>query len=186
VLPLYEVKESDLIDIASGLAIPSMVFSRTVITSPSLEDFVETGEGSCVAKETDELPDVLAYLESSGLEAHWHAAFAALRKDVALDPGPATDPCDTPQPPSAPQPAPTERPGKRQAQAANWVAILAAAQAVWAESPAVPYREMIGRLKSMPHLRAAGLSDSAIHKRLREIAPPEVRGKPGRKPKKPA
>lgn len=187
VVPLYQVSEDDLLNFVSGMAVPSMVFNKPLSTSPSLEDFIETREESHVAKETDELPQVLAYLDASGLKARWHEVFTLPSKTDA--PAPAKPEATGDAPPATPEkPAPRTpaASGKRKTQQASWDAILAAAQAIWADQrlmkqPLSTYADMIERLKTMPHLRTPG--ESAIHKKLRDIAPPEVRGKPGRKPK---
>lgn len=53
-------------------------------------------------------------------------------------------------------------PGKRKAQEASWGAIVTAAKTIWAKPPYLTYAEMIQQLKSMPHLKAAALSNSAM------------------------
>lgn len=184
VVPLFQVSEDELQNIVSGQSIPSMVFSKPIVTHPSLEDFIETPEESRVAKETDELPQVLAYLDATRLKDRWREAIplpsrtARPEVDVAQEVKGVS-----PTEPAKPDAGTPTKPGKRQAQQAAWDAILAAAQTIWAEQPNTTYAEMIQRLKAMLHLKASALSDSAIHKRLRPIAPSQVRGKSGRKPK---
>ena len=130
---------------------------------------------SRVAKEVDELRQVLDQLDTLGLRDYQFgcAPNVIAEQDTSTVDGPA----------AASPPAPKEG-GKRQAQQNNWTAITGAAQTVWSQSPATTIASMIERLKRMPHLKAAALSDSAIHKRIAPLAPEGVRAKPGRKPKK--
>lgn len=177
-IPLFKVTPEEMERFTDGLAIPSVVWRSSPITNPSLEDFILSSEQSRVAKETDELPDVRSYLEAQGLS------------DFTFKTPPPPSPYE-PKEATAPQEAPVVTPasekksslGKRQAQKVQWAAIVSAAQVIWAEEPTATYVVVIRRLKRMPLLKASALSDSAIQKHLRPIAPPEVRGKPGRKSK---
>lgn len=178
IVPLFQVSEEELDDIRSGMAIPSMVWRKGLVTDPSLEDFVLTFEESGVAQETDELPAVLNYLDTHGLLDFTFRATSPVPVTASSEPAPQEASTATPVAPKGKPPST----GKRQAQQAHWSAILTAAQTVWAKPPCISYADMIRRLKSMPHLKASALSNSAIHKQLHKIAPPEVRGKPGRKP----
>lgn len=178
IVPLFQVSEEEIDDIRSGMTIPSMVWRKGLVTSPSLEDYVLSLDESRVAKETDELVAVLDYLDTHGLRDFTFEATSPVQITATSEPAPQETPTATPVKPEGKPPST----GKRQAQQAHWSAILTAAQTVWAKPPCISYADMIKRLKSMPHLKASALSDSAIHKQLSKIAPPEVRGKPGRKP----
>jgi hypothetical protein len=182
-VPLFQVSHDEFDSIRGGMAVPTIILRSGLITEPSLEDFIQTPEESRVAKEADELPAVLGYLDAEGLRDFTVEILpptAVMPSEaVALQNSPAAVPeHEEPQRRSAP--------GKREAQRTQWAAIVGAAQAIWSQDQSIDFADMIRRLKSMPHLKANALSDSAIHKHIRAAAPPEVRGKPGRKPFKSA
>lgn len=177
-IPLFTVTPQEMECLTDGSSIPSVALRRVVITNPSLEDYVMTSEQSWVAKETDELPAVLSYLEAEGLNQSVFEIIAA----VGLDDSPA----ETPPVSSLEVTAASDKKpglGKRQCQKNKWAAIVGAAQTIWAQEPTVTYTAMIQRLQQMHHLKASALGESAIRKHIRAVAPPEVRGKPGRRPK---
>lgn len=181
--PLYQVTPKEMEQFMLGELIPSVFWRKGPLTEPSLEDFVLNNEQSRQAQETDELAKLQAYLDASHLrecrlEATPLLSKTATAESDAIQAAKAAAPAE----PAKPDATVPTKPGKRQAQQANWDAILTAAQTIWTRPPYLSYADMIQRLKSMPHLKAAALSDSAIHKRLRPIAPEPVRGKPGRKP----
>lgn len=62
-VPLYRIPEERLELIFSGEAVPHDVLAGTTITDPSLEDYVLSPTASAVAKEAEELDEVLRYLE---------------------------------------------------------------------------------------------------------------------------
>lgn len=64
-VPLYCVPDAMLESILSGEAIPHNVLAGTMITDPSLEDYVLSPTASAVAKEAEELPEVLRYLDEA-------------------------------------------------------------------------------------------------------------------------
>jgi hypothetical protein len=176
-IPLFLVTPEEMERFTNGLAIPSLVWRRGLITNPSLEDFILSSAQSGVAKETDELPAVLSYLEAQGLSNFtFHVTFPSSQVEPERDKT-AEDTRVTPLPEQK------SYLGKRQTQKDQWWDIVRAAQTVWAQEPTVTYSAMIQRLRRMPHLKASALSESAIHKHIRPVAPSEVRGKPGRKPK---
>jgi hypothetical protein len=177
-VPLFQVSQEELSSINMGMAIPSIVLRAPLMSDPSLEDFVMSHKGSRVAKETEELPAVLDYLDAQGLRDFKFEIPAPASVVASEEVAPQEPPSAIPDAPESKKPSR----GKRQAQQVNWSAILTAAQTTWAKAPFISFAKMIEDLKSMPHLKASALSNSAIHKHLREIAPPEVRGKPGRKP----
>lgn len=179
-VPMFQVSHDEFESIRSGMAIPSIVWRKGLITEPSLEDFVQSTEESVVAKEAYELPAVLNYLDAQGLrDFTFHTPAAAA--SPSQEPAPPDTPTATTEPPVQQKP-----PGKRDAQKAQWTAIKGAAQAIWSKDPEITIAAMIQHLRMMPNLKANSLGESAIHKHIRDVAPPEVRGKPGRKPNKSA
>ncbi len=156
-----------------------MVLRKGVITNPSLEDFVLTAEQSKVAKETDELPAVFSYLEAEGLDDSVFETAVQISSNGTVE---ETVPKNLPD--VVPPTEKVSSSGKRQAQHDQWTVIVSAAQTIWAQEPTVTYTSIIQRLQRMPHLKASALGESAIRKHIRAVAPTEVRGKPGRKPKK--
>jgi hypothetical protein len=66
-VPIYRVSHADLTAIGKGRRIPSALLRGCLLTDPSMEDFGLSPEESAVAKEVDELPEVLAYIEREGL-----------------------------------------------------------------------------------------------------------------------
>lgn len=180
-VPLYEVTPKEMDDILECRAIPRRYLRGSLLTTPSLEDFALSNEESRIAKEVEELPDVLRYLEKSHLQTFSFARTEA--PATAQEAEPAASP-DAPEPADAQEPP--RKPGKRQVQAGNWEAIRAAAKAFWALDDQLSIAVMILRLKRIPSLKASALSDSAIRKHIRDLAPDGIRGKPGRKPKQSA
>jgi hypothetical protein len=67
VVPLYRVSSKDFAAVAEGRCIPKRFMRGSPLTDPSLEDYALTAEESKVAKETEELPFVLEYIESQNL-----------------------------------------------------------------------------------------------------------------------
>lgn len=177
-VPLFQVTLDELENFAGGLAIPSVVWRRGLVTDPSLEDYILSLQQSAVAKETDELPAVLSYLDEQGLSDF---RFETPNSPILDVPAEETTSKDAPFATPAPDKKPSA--GKRQNQKDQWAAIVGAAQAAWAYEPTVTYTAMIGRLQRMPHLKASALGDSAIRKHIRDVAPPGVRDKPGRRSK---
>jgi hypothetical protein len=174
-VPLFAVSPKEMDAILDGKLIPRRFLSGCLITNPSLEDYALSREESAVARETEELPAVLAYIKGHRFE------------DYSFAPQPATAPAAelAPSPPAEERtPKPTGKPGKRQALADNWEAIRVAAKTLWAENSLLSIADMIRRLKKIPAFKASALTESAIRKRIADLAPPGVRGKPGRKPKK--
>lgn len=175
-IPLIEVSDEEMERLTENRAIPSAAWRSVLITSPSLEDFILAPAQSRVAADTDELPEVLAYLDAQDLRDFTFVQ--VLPKHLA-----AAEVTPIAAPAASPAPKATATPGKREVQQVEWDAIIGAARTIWSQESQLTYVEVIFRLKRMPHLKANALSDSAIHKRIREAAPASVRGKPGRKPK---
>ena len=183
-IPLLQVTPEELEQVSVGRSVPSVLWRKGLISEPSLEDFVLPQAQSCQAKETDELPLLEAYLGARKLKEFRFEGPSLIDRT-------ATAEAEATREPEGATSAGTEKSpqrermtgGKRQTQQANWDSILQAAQAFWAEEQTLSFAAMIRRLKALPHLKAGVLTESAIHKRLREVAPRAVLGKPGRKPK---
>ena len=69
-VPLYRTTPTILENIIAGRLIPLNALTGSLMTDPSLEDYAVAAEESVQAKETEELPAVLDYIASHGLETH--------------------------------------------------------------------------------------------------------------------
>jgi hypothetical protein len=67
-IPLYRVSPAELAEIESGSHVPGACLQRPPLDSMSLEDFALSPAESHCSKESEELPDVLAYIEHHKLE----------------------------------------------------------------------------------------------------------------------
>ena len=178
-VPLYIVSPAELQSIIEQEAIPQNIVNRGLLTTPSLEDFALSHAESGIAKEIGELPYVLLYIEEYKL-----ASLIAEKPLFTLQPGEPTA-----QPHTAPELSPpTATPTKTGKRAQNsqdlWMPVRNTVQAWWAEEgDALHIAQAIARIKTLPHLKAGALSDSAIRKHIADLAPANVRGKSGRKPK---
>lgn len=80
-------------------------------------------------------------------------------------------------------PATDKSSGKRAEATVNiWKPAETVASALWSEDKTLSIAEVIKRIKSMSHLTAASLSETAIRKHIAHLSP--VPGKPGRRPTK--
>jgi hypothetical protein len=178
-VPLFIIKPNEMEQILEGELIPKRFIEGCQITSPSLEDYVLTSSESGVATETNEIPDVLKYIEQYKLEGL-----------ITVEPSQPCGPGEsTPEPESSPEPfAPTSHTKKSGKRADNnrdlWEPVRAVAGALWAEDDSLSIAEVIIRIQKMSHLKASKLTASAIRKHIADLAPPNVRGKSGRKPNK--
>lgn len=182
----YHVTPKEMEKFMMGEAIPSVLWRKGLLSEPSLEDYALSKQESVQAKETDELPKLLAYLDASGLK-NWQLEASLPSKTDETAPVPSEEATNA-APPTLEKPTPGKRMarGKREIKQADWDALLTVARGIWSEDRTLPYVEVIRRLKAMPHLKAAAMGESAIRKQLQKIAPPEVRGKAGRKANKSA
>lgn len=175
--PLFVISSKQMDNILEGRLIPRRFLSGCQLTNPSLEDYVLSREESSVAKESEELPTVLSYIEQHGLQGFSFAPKPAATPSVEPSESPtATAPTETPNPP--------KKPGKRQALAVAWGQARIYAKARWAEDRTISIEDMVRRIKSNKALMTSEYSESAIRKHIADLAPPGVRGKSGRKPKK--
>lgn len=174
VIPLFAVSESRMEDLLAGRIIPRQYLKGVCITSPSLEDYFETKEETVQAKETDELPAVMDYIEQHGLKnlTFTPAPFPVIETHdpTAKEPDNATD-----------ENIPRKPTGKRaEAQAQLWEPVRAAAKTLWAKDGTLSIAAVIKEIKGMPVFKASALSESAIRKHINDLAPPGA-NKPGRK-----
>jgi hypothetical protein len=65
VVPLYCVTPEELDSIESGYCVPRRILNRRHLANTSLEDFALSPEESAVSKRSEELPDVLDYIETT-------------------------------------------------------------------------------------------------------------------------
>lgn len=167
-IPIYPVSPRQMAELLEGRLIPRHLLKHSLITSPSLEDYVMPAEASVVAKETDELPAVLAYKAEIGLSFDEPKPETPVVTPLAASTKPETKP---------------KTEGKRAAATATWLKIEAAATAMWATEPALSIADMARRLKMIPDLGAKAYSEETLRKRIRHLAPEGIRGNSGRKPK---
>ncbi|BBE52210.1 hypothetical protein OYT1_ch2703 [Ferriphaselus amnicola] len=176
VVPLLVVKPNVLERTLERELIPLDYLHRGLVSNPSLEDYA-LSEDRLIAKETEELPLVMDYIEQHDLvrlfvEAKRRLSTLDLEAKAVPEVG-------------ATVPAPPKIGKREQNKKLLWEPVVATAQALWAEhGDSLHIAEAIRRIKRMPHLPAAKLSDSAIRKHIAPHAPDEVSGKSGRKPNK--
>ena len=177
-VPLYVISVKEMQDVLDGKLIPRQFLDGCLITTPSLEDFALTTEESGIANEVEEMPAVLHYIEEHKLQ---NFTF-----DIPDTPPPSVE-----LPASSLSSVPPEKQekskksGKRaQAQTEIWEPARAVARILWADKKELNISEVARHIKMMPHLKASGMSMSAIHKNIVDLAPEGIGGKSGRKPKK--
>ena len=176
-VPLLVVSPKEMDNILDGRLIPRRFLSGCLVTNPSLEDFALSKAESPVARETEELPAVLDYIEQHRLQAY---SFAP-----AATPAPPEEPAEGLTTPSLPEPpAAPKRPGKRQALADAWAEARAYSRGRWAKDPTITIEDMVRRIRKVKPMKASAYTESAIRKHIADLAPPGIRGKSGRKPKK--
>jgi hypothetical protein len=175
-IPIFQVSHHDMDKLEAGRLIPHNLVNGCMYPDPSLEDYALSQQESCIAKEIDELPRVQEYIKEHQLGKLVRELFTRPAKQGQL--------CEIPKPAPA-APVPGKEPGKRaRTDEAIWKPIRTIAQTWWAkEGDALGIAEAVRRVKELPHLQAAHLSDSAIRKQIDKLAPPRVR-KPGRRPNK--
>lgn len=176
VVPLLVVKPNVLERILERELIPREYLHRGLVSNPSLEDYALSAD-SPIAKETEELPLIMDYIEQHDLVR----LFVDAKRQHGTQ---AIEASAVPAESSAAEELP--KTGKRELNdQLLWEPVRSSAQALWAEyGDSLHIAEAVRRIKQMPHLRAAALSDSAIRKCIAPLAPDGVRGKSGRKPNK--
>jgi hypothetical protein len=178
-IPLFVVSKKHMDDLLEGKMIPRRFLEGCQITNPSLEDYALPLDYSRVAKEVDELPEVYEYISKHRL------------LDICLDGinplalEQETSPTDEPiRPVPIEAPKPSSKPGKRQASSDGWAETRAYTKGLWSEDPSISIADMVRRIKSTKAMKASPYTESAIRKRIADLAPVGIRGKPGRKPNK--
>lgn len=169
-VPLYRVSPDVMEAVLEGRRIPREYLNGCRITNPSLEDYALSREESAVAKEVEELTEVLRYIDQERLleiDRAWEVAISESR--------PAEPELSSPPTPKAA--------GKRETSKGDWEKIRAYARALWAEDPTIGIGEMVKRIQANKALKKPALGESAIRKRIRDLAPLAVK-KAGRRPKK--
>lgn len=175
VAPLYVVSDAELRNILDGKVVPRKHLLHSCITSPSLEDYCETREESLVAKEIEELPAVMQYIEQRGLS---HFSFQPNVTQTIVE---VSEPEMVEIPSEVEEERPRQKSGKRaETQARLWEPIRAAAKTLWAEDGALTQAEVIRRIKKMTIFKASVFTQSAIRKQIADLAPP-IAKKPGRR-----
>jgi hypothetical protein len=178
-MPIYTTKLADLENIREGRLIPRSYLGGCLLSEPSLEDYAMTQEENFHAKEIAELPEVLEYIEEHNLESHIVLQLA--HASPPIEPAPNQESYSKPTVPATVPP----KTGKRaQAQTEIWEPIRITTKILFETSNPESITEVVSQLKQIPSLKAKGLSDSAIRKRIIDLAPPHLRNKSGRKPKK--
>lgn len=180
-MPLYTAKLADLENIREGKQIPKSCLGGCLISDPSLEDYAMSKDEHFHAKEIAELPDVLDYINE-------HRLIEFIDAELSK-PVPASETTSSPEV-TPEQPSTTQAPksGKRANNEQElWLPVRAVAGALWdAEGDSLNITAAAKRIKEMKHLKASALSIDAIRKHIADLAPPNVRGKAGRKPNKSA
>ena len=180
-VPLFVISSAELQNVLERKKIPREFIDGCLLTDPSIEDFAMTPEESGIAMEVDELPEVLKYIKEHKLES----LIAKERPQPSTPPSePISEPEISPEPPVKSEP---RKSGKREDNDQElWKPVRAVAGALWGEKgDTLSIAEAVRRIKRMSHLKASNFTDSAIRKHIADLAPLNVRGKSGRKPKKP-
>jgi hypothetical protein len=173
-VPLSIIKPHEIQSIFDGTIIPKRLIGNCLVSDPSLEDFAITNE--YVGKEMGELPEVLKYIEEyqlGSLIAAEQGRHNQSTTELEVSSAPFGSAPDTP------------KPGKR---ARNnqvlWEPVRDFSLTLWSENNSLAIADVIKFIKQTSNLQASGYTSSAIRKRISDLAPEHIRGKPGRKPKK--
>lgn len=170
VVPLFVIDPSDFQKVQDRQQIPKKLLNRGMVTDPSMEDFTLSVNESVVAKEVDEIPAVLKYIEEHSLRIliqnlTVNAATETQRGEAKTVAEP------TPEPP--PQ-------KKLRVTDAIWQTVEAAAIAIWKESGPIPGAQVAERIHAMKELGASRFTVKTVQRRIAHLAPIEIRGNPGR------
>ncbi len=66
-VPQFPVSPTELTAVLSGRLVPRSLVNHCLLSEPSLEDYACSLQEHAKAKETEELPEVLQYIEKQGL-----------------------------------------------------------------------------------------------------------------------
>ena len=174
VVPLFEIGPKEMDDVLEGRSIPRRYLDGCMLTNPSLEDFALKGPESGIAKETEEFPLVLEYIKAHNLQDFSFDDYVEAQPDEPV----------SYSAPSCKTREAQESSGKRAQAQFDWESVRNAARTLWAEDDQLSIADVIRRIKLMPIFKASAFTESAIRKRINDLAPPHIRGKSGRKPKK--
>lgn len=173
-VPMYVVSPKQIEDILECRTIPRRYLKGSLLTTPSLEDFALSEEESSVAKEVEELPAVLCYIETHDLQSF---SFARADESAPVQEPESAASADSSSPPPAPPKAKPLRPEQLDKQLCQ-----DAAKKLWEQYPTMTIAEMYRRAE----IRQAGgknYQEKTLRTWLSPVAPPHVRAKRGR-PKK--
>jgi len=131
-VPLFVVSQQDMENVLEGRTVPRNLFVGALITNPSLEDYAIPANGSCVAKETDEFPEVAAYIEHHGL--------ADFQFSSESDNGDAAEVSEELAAVELAVSSQKEKP--RSARDEQWNPILCTARAIWGQEPTLRHHRM--------------------------------------------
>lgn len=173
-IPIFQVGREVIDKLEVGGLVPHKFVQGSMCPDPCLEDYVLDKGESYVAKEVDELPQVLDYIAAHHLDE--------LARTLLVKP---QDQVRESGKDALAEPAPTNPYGKRaKATEEIWGPIEVIAQAWWAEEgESLGIHQAILRIKALPHLKASHYSDSAIRKHIAKFAPNAV-SEAGRRSKK--
>lgn len=172
-VPLYVIEPNEMEALYNGTIVPHQLIGNRWISDPSLEDYAVAN--SHVGKEQDELPAVMEYIEEY-----------QLKNLITEDQGkcvPILQESGNSSIQSA-KPIKAHGSGKRaKNQEDVWMPARKEAQKLWYEDDSLSISEVIRSIKANPNLKASELTESAIRKKIADLAPENIRGKPGRKRK---
>lgn len=181
-VPLFFVSTREIHHILEGKQIPRCFIEGCLLTEPSLEDYTYTQEESVVAKEVEELPEVLRYIEELKSENLTPEGYSRSSIHTMAD---STQEDTSGYESESPQTDYSKKSGKRDKNnQALWDPTRTVASLWWSNDGSLSIAEIVRRIKKTPTLKASSLTESAIRKHIADLAPPGIRGKPGRKPNK--
>ncbi|MDV6345710.1 hypothetical protein [Nitrosomonas sp. Is37] len=160
-IPLYVIEPNDIEALFGSTIIPGCLIGNRLISDPSLEDF--TISGYPISRETDELPEVLKYIEEHELRSfitkeQWK--YVQSSKNSEIFPG------------QSGKIHRYKRSGKRERNNQQlWEPVREIARAWWAkEGDTLTISEAVRRIKELKHLKASGLKPNTIHKHIADLA----------------
>ena len=169
--PLFQISPVEMEKVLNGELVPRKFLLSGLASSPSLEDYAQTDAENLVAQETEEIPEVLGYIETHKLADYlFQKPLPQSSDDIGS---------------SAIKPSSTRQNGEKRknAQEEIWDPARTVAKALWAEDVQLTKTEVAERIKGMRHLKASAFEVNTIHKRIRDLAPPGSE-KPGRRSNK--
>ena len=175
-VPIYVVSRGDMKELLDGKLIPKNFFTGSPLTEPSLEDFTQPEDRTRPPREPEEIPDVERYIEDYNLQDYsfYKPNVIAVELSAPL----------ISEPPLTAQNKPKSAGKRALAKSEIWEPIRASVKTIVELNAPESIAELIQLIKNMPHLKAKGLSDSAIRKNIASVTPEHLRGKPGRKANK--